>query len=375
MLGEEIRNVGVGADVSDRDVAVPDAFADRVNADVHVLRAVVRARVLCEVDRAEVVVENKGGSWRKVSEVIEETTVPEELLRCVADGHELGFDGGVGDGGLAAAPPSDEASEGVDGVAGGGLASLRAAPPVGVGVAGEGSGRLVRVVDEGVGEGSLNVAEEVESGFPVRRSVAASESSEVAGGGAEVRTSHSRRVHEFSDDLTVGEFRCESLLLGCGWTKVDGRWERSGARSAVRHVVGFEDGGEVLLEGKNESAVGTVAEDFHAEEVVDGTVVGDREGGVDLSLEGVDSSSRVGGDGLVVDVEGDENDVSVEVALVDAGIGGGRDEGFGAKPVVEDDVPLPRGLVDAVEGLEEADDFGLWDPASFRSLEIDRFPP
>ena len=135
--------------------------------------------------------------------------------------------------------------------------------------------------------------------------------------------------------------------------------------------MGFEDGGEVVLEGEDEATVGTVAEDLHAEEAVDGTVVGDREDGMDLSLEGVDSGLRVRGDGLVVDVKGDEDDDSVDLPFVDAGIGGGRDEAFGAKPVVEDGVPFSRGLVDSVEGLEKADDFGLWDPAPFRSLEID----
>jgi len=202
LLGEEIRDVGSRADVGDRDVAVLNPFANGVDANIHVFRAVVRSRVLCEVDGAEVVVKNGGWSRREVSKAVEEVTVPEELFRRVADGHELGLDGGIGDGGLAAALPGDEASEGIDSVAGGRPASLQTASPVGVGEAGEGSVRFGRVVDEGVGEGPLDVAKKVESSFPVRKSVTASEPSKAAGGGAEVRTSHSRRVLYMSSPTT-----------------------------------------------------------------------------------------------------------------------------------------------------------------------------
>jgi hypothetical protein len=41
LLREEIRDVGVGADVSDINVTLPDAFSNEVNADVYVLGTIV----------------------------------------------------------------------------------------------------------------------------------------------------------------------------------------------------------------------------------------------------------------------------------------------------------------------------------------------
>jgi hypothetical protein len=80
LLGEEVRDVGVGANVSDRDVTFPDAFSNGVNADVHVFGAIVRTGVLGELDAAQVVVEDESGAGREVSKVIEESAVPEELF-------------------------------------------------------------------------------------------------------------------------------------------------------------------------------------------------------------------------------------------------------------------------------------------------------
>ena len=107
---------------------------------------------------------------------------------------------------------------------------------------------------------------------------------------------------------------------------------------------------------------------MEAEEEGDFAVVLDLVGRTELALELLEVGEGVGDEELVVNVEGDEDDVALALAAVDAGVGGGGDEAMLLEPGVNFGVPLARSLVDAIEGAEESDDPVARDAAALGSL-------
>jgi hypothetical protein len=73
----------------------------------------------------------------------------------------------------------------------------------------------------------------------------------------------------------------------------------------------------------------------------------------DLLFERLKLGEVGGGDDLVVDMENDEDDFSIPIAVIDAVVGKGRGEADGTKPAIEFLSPDERSLAKTVERATE----------------------
>jgi hypothetical protein len=121
-------------DAENPNVTGNDTLADEVQVDLYVLRALMLHGVGGEVDRADVVAVDEGGTLEGSVEIVEELAQPGCLCHTVGHDTVLGFSAGARDDGLPLGGPRDEVGVQEHGVTGGGPARVGTASPVSVGV-------------------------------------------------------------------------------------------------------------------------------------------------------------------------------------------------------------------------------------------------
>lgn len=214
----------------------------------------------------------------------------------------------------------------------------------------------VGIEDKGEVERALEVAKDMATGLDVCSAPLVGEAREEGDDLGDVRSADRDEVEEASDEVAEGEVldlgvvfvrRClESLLRDGGqfdWV-------------AVEHAESLEEVPGEALEGEPHATVVSVADDLDAQEGLEGAVVRDVVLETELSLELVESDSRVGSDELVVDAEGDDDEGVAFGAEVDAGIRLERSEADRFEPSVDVLVEDAVGLLEPVERFEELAD-------------------
>jgi hypothetical protein len=123
-----------GGDAENTNVTGSDTLADEVYVDLHVLRALMLHEIGGEVDCADVIVVDEGGTLKGDMELVEELAQLAGLCHAVGHSAVLGLYAGAGDDELPLRAPGDEVGVQEHDITRCGSVRVGAASPVSVGV-------------------------------------------------------------------------------------------------------------------------------------------------------------------------------------------------------------------------------------------------
>jgi nucleoside-triphosphatase THEP1 len=108
MEGNLLGELRSGRDVKNANIADSDMLADKVEVDLHVLRALMLHEINGEIDRADVVAIDKGGTHEGAMELMKKLTELENLGHVIGHIVILGLSAGERDDELSLRGPRDE---------------------------------------------------------------------------------------------------------------------------------------------------------------------------------------------------------------------------------------------------------------------------
>jgi hypothetical protein len=130
---EDVGELHRGGDAKDPNVTGSDTLVGDMQVDLPVLRALMLHKIGVEVDRADVVAVDEGGTLEGVVELLEKLTKPVGLCHTIGHNAVLGLCVGARDR-LTLGSPGDEVGTEEHGIAGSGTTRFWIANTVNVGV-------------------------------------------------------------------------------------------------------------------------------------------------------------------------------------------------------------------------------------------------
>jgi hypothetical protein len=128
------RNSENVAEMENPNIADSDPVTNKVEVDLHMLRALVPNRVVGEVHGAKVVTVDECGFGERVVELTQMLLKPSRLCHTVSNSLVLRLGTGARDNRLPLGRPRDKVAAQEHSIVRGGAASVRAASPVSIGV-------------------------------------------------------------------------------------------------------------------------------------------------------------------------------------------------------------------------------------------------
>lgn len=133
-MGAPCEDVGEGRDMESTDIAYSNMLADEVEVDLHTLRVMLLHGIGEEVDRANVVAVDEGGTREGVVELMKKLTELGNLGHVIGLSVILGLSAGVRYDELPLRGPGDEVGIDEDDIAEGGPTRVGAADLINTGV-------------------------------------------------------------------------------------------------------------------------------------------------------------------------------------------------------------------------------------------------